>query len=57
MTYTKVKDLIELLKEFDENYYVTISGGEGADGEWAVLMVSESEQEAKWDIGTVIMEM
>ena len=54
--YKKVKDLIEELKKFDENYYVKLSGGNGAYGDWATLTVCEDEEDAMWDIGTVIME-
>lgn len=54
--YKKVKTLIEELKKFDENYYVKLSGGNGAYGDWATLTVCEDEEDAMWDIGTVIME-
>lgn len=52
----KVKDLIEELKDFNEEYLVSISGGEGADGDWATLTVCETEEDAFFDIGTIIME-
>lgn len=56
MTYEKVKDLIEILKKFDENDYVVLSRGEGSNGEWATLMVWKNEKDTRWGIGTVIME-
>ena len=52
----KVKDLIEELKNFDGEYLVSISGGECEDGGWATLTICETEEDAIFDIGTVIME-
>lgn len=54
--FMKVKDLIEELKEFDENYYVSLSGGECVDGSWATLTVCETEEDALWDNGVIIMD-
>lgn len=54
--FMKVKDLIEELKNFDEEYLISISGGEGVNGSWATLTVCETEYDAIFDIGTVIME-
>ena len=56
MLYEKVKDLIEMLKKFDENCYVVLSGGECSMGDWATLTVCEDEEDAFYGIGTVIME-
>ena len=52
----KVKDLIEELKNFNEEYFISISGGECADGDWATLTVCKTEEDALFDIGTIVME-
>lgn len=36
-----VKELIEKLKEYDENMIVTIEGGDDAWGGWAELKINE----------------
>lgn len=36
-----VKELLEILKRYDENEQVYVKGGEDGDGEWGVLVIGE----------------
>ena len=54
--FMKLKDLIEELKEFNEESFISLSGGEGVNGDWATLTICETKEDAIFDIGTVVME-
>lgn len=36
-----VKELLEILKRYDENEGVYVKGGEDGDGEWGILVVGD----------------
>jgi len=52
-----VKELIKVLSKYDEDDIVSVHGSEGANGDWAYLLVSDDEEEAIWQDGTIILEM
>lgn len=54
--FMKLKDLIEELKNFDEEYFISLSGGEDVDGSWATLTICETKEDALFNNGIVIME-
>jgi len=51
-----VKELIKVLSKYNEDDIVSVHGSEGANGDWAYLLVSDDE-EAIWQDGTIILEM
>lgn len=55
MTMIKVKELKEMLAQFDDNALIALDGGEGGEGSWATLNVGHMEHRAydwadwEWD--------
>ena len=52
----KVERLKSILAKYDNDAIVYIYGGEGAEGEFAYLIISDNEEEVIWCGGDVIME-
>ena len=51
-----VGEMIKILSKENENSIVYVSGGQSSNGDWGVFGVAENEDDAMWDIGTVLLE-
>lgn len=54
--YMTVKEMIETLKKYDENWLVAVDGGEGANGSWGTLSICEDLDDVIWQNGEIILE-
>lgn len=52
MTVGRLKSI---LAKYDNEQIVTIWGGEGAEGDFGCLAVCDTEEDAIWDDGDIIM--
>ena len=51
-----VKQMIDTLSQFNENYLVYISGGQDERGDWATLNVGEDDEDVDWNYGKTLLE-
>ena len=51
----KVGRLKSILAKYDNNAIIYLYGGEGAEGDFACLLVAKKEEERIWDGGDLIM--
>ena len=55
-SYMTVKEMIETLKRFDENWFVAVDGGESEHGSWGEIFIGEDMDDVIWGNGEVILE-
>ena len=54
--YMTVKEMIETLKKYDENWFVSVHGGEGGSGSWGCFCICKDMEDVIWMTGESILE-